>query len=34
MVIGAFLSILSGDKTEKNEMGGAYSTYGGVQRCI
>jgi len=24
----------SGDKTEKNEMGGACSTYGGEERCI
>ena len=24
----------SGDKIEKNEMGGACSTYGGEQRCI
>ena len=24
----------SGDKSEKNEMGGACSTYGGEERCI
>ena len=26
--------IFSGNKIEKNEMGGACSTYGGVERCI
>jgi hypothetical protein len=24
----------SGDKFQKNEMGGAYSMYGGEERCI
>ena len=24
----------SGDRIEKNEIGGAYSSYGGEQRCI
>jgi hypothetical protein len=26
--------IYSGDQIEKNEMGGAYSKYGGQERCI
>jgi hypothetical protein len=26
--------ISSGDKIEKNEMGGACSTYGGRERCV
>ena len=25
---------ISGDKIEKNEMGGACSTYGGEERCV
>ena len=29
-----FTSIVRGDQIEKNEMGGACSTYGGEERCI
>jgi hypothetical protein len=28
------LNIIHGNQTEKNEMGGACSTYGGKERCI
>jgi hypothetical protein len=26
--------VFSGDKIEKNEMGGAYSMYGGEEKCM
>jgi hypothetical protein len=35
-VVGSvlFAKYYSGDQIEKNEMGGACSTYGGEERCI
>jgi len=33
-MIVLFTQYCSGDQIEKNEMGGAGSTYGGEERCI
>jgi hypothetical protein len=34
LMIGTLHPIFSGNKIEKNEMGGAYSAYGGQERRI
>jgi hypothetical protein len=33
-MLGNLTKYYSGDQIEKNEIGGAHSTYGGKERCI
>jgi hypothetical protein len=34
LLCSAILAKYSGDELKKNEMGGAYGTYGGERKCI